>query len=196
MPRIEGVEVYFSTSEGKLQEYTDPERALSESADRREKTCYIKATDGQEFTVTIDGVNHRYDPEAYDYLHFDLLIDGTSYDRDVVELGGPYIGGSLYRLGAGGAPWIHRGLHSNNGYRNQQVRRFTFATREIGCEVDEPHHNPNTVLGQITVKLVRFKSQGDRYSEKLTVGNATEENGGGRVHEKHIKGFDISHQVK
>lgn len=176
----------------------DPERQLSEAQGGREKTCYIEATEGQHFTFTVDcsRANHLYDPQRFDYLGVQLSIDGTVYDK---ESGRPRLYGYLFPIE--GSPAIatttFTGLQYEQDHWDNRIRRFQFSNREIDCEHDERHHGaPMPDIGEITVKIARYKKEGTDMNPRNTfAGLAPHYEHVGRVYEKHVKGLDVLHQV-
>lgn len=184
MPTIDGVEVYCSTDAGKLQEYTDGN--FPDARNARVKNCYIKAEDGQKFTINVDPRSHTGRAAKFNLFKISLLIDGLLIDGDNGLC--PNSVEPKHEL------WTCRGYREDerSGQLSQTLSCFRFATKEHRCNDTSNYHPYPDGLAEIEVRLYRFN--GHSPHDRLSVCPPVKA-GHSRVHHKQVDGYDIKSSI-
>lgn len=176
MPIIDCIFCFVHTPEGPLKEFPCVDGPSSSSA-----SVYILARDGQEFSIKCSVPSPgKHMPVATDGLAVQLRIDGVDEKPGLLGRRRPTISinGTMVFTPTG----------------NWELRKFLFSSIEL---TEERSHDELTLenvnkLGEITVSLRRFKLSG---LTRISSGSGPETKRA-VIHEKSIKGRDISHSVQ
>lgn len=178
MPTIDSICCFVHTLEGPLKEFPCVDGSSPSSA-----SAYILAQDGQEFSITCSALLiHKHMPvAATDGLAIQLRIDGVDEQPMLLDHTHPTItiSGTRFRTSAGG--W--------------ELRKFLFSSVELTEESGNGELTLENVnkLGKITVFVKRFKKSGTSGVSTSGLDTGTTR---ATIHEKTIKGRDISHSVQ
>lgn len=181
MPIIDGISCFVHTPEGPLKEFPCVDGPSPSSA-----SAYILAQDGQEFSIKCSAPSpYKHMPVAStDGLAIQLQIDGVIEPSTLLDHAHSTITISGTKCHTSAGDW--------------ELRKFLFSSVEL---TEEKGHGELTLenvnkLGEITVFVRRFKNSGG--TSGSAVGTSGFDTGTTRaiIHEKSIKGRDISHSVQ
>lgn len=191
MPTIEGVNCYISTATGKLNEYTDAETGTDHLDENKEPTgrlrsCYVQVQHDAEFDITVElGSFPDYHPEATDLAVY-FSIDGVCRQP----------AGCLLKFGA------RKGIYDNyySTISPGFVETLKFATLDVTgdhdlCTATEDVNFQR--LGEFEVLLYRWRRLSEVWSVEPapSITETPSRPAATKVHEKELKGKDISHVV-
>lgn len=178
MPIIDGIFCFIHTPEGPLKEFPCVDGPSGNSA-----SVYILARDGQEFSIKCSAPTpYRHMPIAStDGLAVQLQIDGDNEQPMLLDHLHPTI--------------IISGTKVHTLSGNWELRKFLFSSVELTEEKGQGEMTLENVnkLGEINVFVRRHRRSGGP-----GVSTSGSDAGTKRaiIHEKAIKGRDISHSVR
>lgn len=184
MPTIHGVEVWCSTDDGPLSEYTDDQSVATAAGTPRVKSCYITAEHQKQFMINIDPrlFNANLGHRRFQHFSVELVFDGVRKQMPYFcPLNDPIL-------------WTCDGYYEDDptDVSHQIFSGFRFSTVEHRCNGQESHIYPDG-LGEIEVRLYRYV-ESSRYMGVDHNPPTKHENS--RVHHKHIDGYDVKSQIE
>lgn len=178
MPTLNNISCFIETPAGPLEEFPCIETNAPNTS-----TVYIPVpTDNSPFTINCKVLSHEQHLSS-NALSFKTKIDGVKETGKVYTFGDKdlKISGTKVRTSSGA--W--------------ELRKFLFSSIDFteDHKVDTLALNKVNQLGEIVVKVFRYKVSGCR-PRRASHGLRTSGGGSGVVvHEKSVKGRDISHSV-
>jgi hypothetical protein len=184
MVRFKNFECTIDVDGVALPEYTDPADAGDREGLVPTAIVYIQSEEGKAFSIKfsmVDGVGIL--PEA-DALVWFPLLDGNEIKP-----------GRICK-----APWSSYSINGNkyrDGHGNWVKQHFLFSKLDVTEDDREPKDNNDTSsLGEIAIRIFRFKITGSTYTATSKVGGDYKDvRAVTSLHEKQLKGRDISHSV-
>ena len=191
MPTIKDVECFISTaSSGKLPEFfeeADPDVQLRSTG--RTASCYVESEDGAEFEICVK-IDNTFANNHKDATHLAVQynIDGMRYasSNGVTAVGD---------LGRHNAYWLPE--------KPSYFQTMRFSSLEVSEDKVPSSVARDAHLGEIEVLLYRYKLHAGwnkvkglkSKKRKSTSGESLTVPAAAKVHEKALKGRDISHTV-
>lgn len=178
MPIIDGIFCFVHTLEGPLKEFPCVDGPSPNSA-----SAYIVACDGQHFFIKCSAPSPlKHMPVvSTDGLAIQLQIDGVDEIPMLLDHLGTTVTISGTKIQTTTGDW--------------ELRKFMFSSVELTEERDRGElalENVNK-LGEIVVKVMRFRKSGMSVASRSGTDTGTKR---AVIHEKAIKGRDISHSVR
>jgi hypothetical protein len=184
MVRFKNFECTIDVDGVALPEYIDPADAGDREGLVPTAIVYIQSEEGKAFTIKfsmVDGVGIL--PEA-DALVWFPMLDGNEINP----------------------PWLCSAPRGSNSLNRNQYRdhhgnwvekNFIFSKLDVTEDDREPKDNNDTSsLGEIAIRIFRFKITGSTYTATSKVnGDCKDVRAVTSLHEKQLKGRDISHSV-